>query len=591
MGRLISELSRASRLPSGVSLIGEGHVGGKAAGIIFVKERMERAPLTPYDDLIIFPESTVLTTAVFDEFILKNRLTEAVEAKCRRELSFEELTEEFLAADLPQWTIQQLRAFLEKEQRPLVVRSSSLMEDDPHHSFAGIYLSEFLPNTGDLEERLDALASSIKRVYASTFGENARAYRKRYGLPWEREKMAVLIQNMVGSHYPGNLFYPLVSGVAFSRNFYPWTERLKQEDGLARLVIGVGTRAVGRAYARVFSPKLPGLRPEGTEPQEIIRYAQEIVDVLDMAQGSLSSVPLGSLENPHFPKVLAVAREDGTLVDYTWAPKGGERCIALFDRLVETDRYAPLTPILRSLLAELEKLFGKPVDIEFALDFVGKDRLAEVVPSPSAREVIERRFPNRDEVGLFYLLQARHLGCREEHRRITIPDLPPERILLECHNVLGNGYQRRIKHLILVDPERYRFDRGYEVARKVGKLDQLLDDERYILMGPGRWATSNPQLGVPVRYSEITNAAVIVEMASERFSPELSYGTHFYADMVASGILYLSYDAKRGDQFNRRILKSHLTEHSDADVLHLYFEKGLDVYVDGQERRGVIVVG
>ncbi|MFQ6034096.1 MAG: PEP/pyruvate-binding domain-containing protein, partial [Candidatus Bipolaricaulia bacterium] len=313
----IGELARTGQLPSGVRLIGEGHVGGKAAGIIFVKEQMERAPLTPYDDLITFPDSTVLTTAVYDEFIAKNRLAAVVEAKCRGELSFEELIAEFLAAALPQWVLRELREFLARERRPLVVRSSSLVEDDPHHSFAGIYLSEFLPNTGALEERLRNLISSIKRVYASTFGENARAYRKRHGLPWEGEKMAVLLQNMVGSHYPGKKFYPLVSGVAFSRNFYPWTERLKQEDGVARVVIGVGTRAVGRAYARVFSPKLPGLHPEGTAPEEVIRYAQEIVDVLDMAAGGLRSVPLSSLENPHFPKVLAVAREDGTLVGYT----------------------------------------------------------------------------------------------------------------------------------------------------------------------------------------------------------------------------------------------------------------------------------
>jgi len=590
VGRLISELNRAGKLPSGVRLIGEGHVGGKAGGIIFVKDHMTQASLTPYDDLILFPDSTVLTTAVFDEFIQGNRLAPVVEAKCRGELSLGEMGGRFLAARLPAWSVQRLRALLERERRPLVVRSSSLMEDNPDHSFAGIYLSEFLPNTGDLEGRLKNLIGSIKRVYVSTFGENARAYRKRYGLSWEEERMAVLIQNMVGSHYPGQLFYPLVSGVAFSRNFYPWTERLKQEDGVARLVIGVGTRAVGRAYARVFSPQLPGLRPEGTDPQEIVRYAQEIVDVLDMAAGNLSSVPLNSLENPHFPKVLAIAREDGTLLDYTWAPQGRERCIALFNRLVETDQYAPLTPILQSLLAGLERLFGKPVDIEFALDFVETDRLAKIVASGSAGETIAQRFPDRDEVGLFYLLQARHLGCREEHRRVTIPEPPPERVLLRCHNVLGNGYQGKIKHLILVDPERYRFDKGYAVARRVGRLDQLFGDEGYILMGPGRWATSDPQLGVPVRYSEIAGAAVIVEMAAEGFSPELSYGTHFYADMVASGILYLSYDAKKGDRFNRQALKGHLMEPSDAEVLHLYFAEGLEVYVDGQERQGLIVM-
>ncbi len=589
-GKAAAMQNRVGQLPSGICLIGEGEAGGKASGIIFVKDHLDRASLTPYDELILFPDSTVLTTAVFDEFIQNNGLAEIVEAKCCGKLQMEEMTDRFLTAELPPRAVHRLRAFLKQEHRPLVVRSSSLTEDDPDHSFAGIYLSEFLPNTGDVDHRLEALVSSVKRIYISTFGENAKAYRKRHDLRWEKEKMAVLIQNMIGSHYPGDKFYPLVSGVAFSRNFYPWTRRLKKEDGVARLVIGVGTRAVGRAYARVFSPWLPGLRPEGMNPEAIVRHAQEIVDVLDMKGGSLSSVPLNSLNNPHFPKVLAVSGADGTLTDYSEAFPGAGRPIALFDHLVETGGYAPLSPILRTLLTELEKLFGTPVDIEFALDFVGKDSLGEVVSSSSAREAIKQRFPGRSEVGLFYLLQARHLGCREEHRRITIPDLSSGRVLLRCHNVLGNGYQGKIKHLLFVDPEAYQADRGYQVARRVGKLDQWLGDEKYILMGPGRWAASNPQLGVPVRYSEIAGAVAIVEMATGRFSPELSYGTHFYAEMVASGALYLSYDEKRGDQFNREAVPAHLTEHSEAGVLHLYFEGGLDVYVDGQERQGVIII-
>jgi hypothetical protein len=156
------------------------------------------------------------------------------------------------------------------------------MEDDPEHSFAGIYRSEFLSNVGSDEERLTALIAAIKRIYASTFGQNARAYRKRHDLPWQEEKMAILIQNMIGCHYPQDLFYPLIGGVGFSLNFYPWTDRLLPEDGVVRLVVGVGTRAVGREYARVFSPKIPGLRPEGSDTRAIIRCSQETVDVLDM---------------------------------------------------------------------------------------------------------------------------------------------------------------------------------------------------------------------------------------------------------------------------------------------------------------------
>ena len=159
-----------------------------------------------------------------------------------------------------------------------------------------------------------------------------------------------------------------------------------------------------------------------------------------------------------------------------------------------------------------------------------------------------------------------------------------------CHQVLGNGEYRGIRHLILVDPHTYRSDVAYRIARRVGEIDQQLEDEPYILMGPGRWGTSNPQWGVPVQYSEITGAAVIVEMATESFAPELSYGTHFYADMVASGVLYLPFREEQGDRFNRKLLSRQEVLFADPCVTHFRIDEGLDVYVDGEGKKGVIVV-
>ena len=429
-------------IPRGIQLIGNGQVGGKARGLIFVADYLERHNvLTRHDELICFPDSFIVTTEIFDQFMETNHLRKAVTARCDETIGFDELQERIIAAAFPHWALKELNTFLEQEHRPLVVRSSSVMEEDPDHSFAGIYLSEFLGNVGSQKERLKSLENAIKRVYASTFGLNARAYRTRHELPWQREKMAILIQNMIGMHYPQDLFYPLIGGVAFSLNFYPWNDRLKPEDGVVRCAIGVGTRAVGREYARVFSPEIPGLRPEGSDVGAIVRYSQETIDVLDMNSGGLSQVPLSKLRNPLLQKVCSVLSPDGSLSEpvSTLPPDG--RYIASFNRFINRNTVMPFVPLTHDLLSGLQDLFGLPVDIEFAVNF----QLSE----------------DGSETPLFYLLQARPLGGRPQHRRVSLPRSPAERTLLVCNRVLGNGRHRRIRHLIFVDPLTYYWNEAH----------------------------------------------------------------------------------------------------------------------------------
>jgi len=559
-------------LPANFWLIGGGEIGGKARGLLFVMDRMRHGVrLTDFPHLIRFPDSVVLTTEVFDEFMERNRLGSDVIAGCQGEISLDELEERIIGATFPKRWEEELSSFLESESRPLVVRSSSIMEDNPDYSFAGIYLSDFLANRGGLEERLEELKRAVKRVYASTFARNARAYRKRHGLDWQTEKMAVLIQNMIGQPYPHRLFYPLIGGVAFSRNYYPWTERLKPEDGIVRLVVGTGTRAVGREYARVFSPAMPGLRPEGSDPKTILRYSQETVDALDLKEGRLAQRRMNELDNPLLFKVCSIVGEDGTIREpLSAAPLGEkERLLATFSRLIEGDSIIPFTPLVRQLLNDLEGMVGSPVDIEFALDF-----------------------PADGETPLFYLLQARPLGNRPEHRRIKIPRIPKEQIVLSALHVLGNGKIAGINHLVIVEPSSYRLEDAYTIARTIGRINEGLveSNEPYVLIGPGRWGSTNPGLGVPVRYGEISGAAVIVEMSTASFAPELSYGTHFYADMVASGILYLPLLEDEGDYLNRKLLSEQKVAYSDRFVTHYEIPSGLDVYVNGETRRGLIAI-
>lgn len=565
------------QLPAGVRTIGDGEVGGKARGLIFLMRHVEDGhSLSAHDHLLRFPDSVVLTTELFDEFMDSNDLLATVQAGCEGEITLSELVRRIVDATFPPAWLPPLAELLEAETRPLVVRSSSVMEDDPDHSYAGIYLSDFLANRGALDERLDRLVMQIKRVYASTFAPNARAYRKRHGLDWRQEKMAVVIQNMIGAAYAHDLFYPLVGGVAFSRNYYPWTRRIRPEDGVVRLVVGTGTRAVGREYARVYSPRQPGLRPEGTDTRTIVRYSQETVDVLDLAAGALAARRLSELDNPSLPKVCSVYGPDGTLREpTTFAVRlaAGERFLASFGRLIEGNTLMPFTPLIRDVLSELERVIGFAVDIEFAVDFNG----------PAA---VEAGSP------LLYLLQARPLGNREQHKRVRVPHVDRRNAVLVSKQVLGNGRRERIHHLILVEPSTYRWDQAFDIARTIGAINERLVnlDAPYVLIGPGRWGSTNPQLGVPVQYGEISGAAVVVEMSTEEFAPELSYGTHFYADMVAAGVLYLPLHEARGDALNRELLARQTVVEQDAFVTHFELQQGLDVYVDGERRRGLIAL-
>jgi hypothetical protein len=564
-------------LPPQLDMIGAGELGGKARGLLFAMKSMhDGTQRTRFQHLLRFPDSTVLTSEVFRVFMERNNLQDDVSAGCEGRITLEELGERIVAAQFPPEWAEKLVPLLERETRPLVVRSSSVMEDDPDHSFAGIYLSDFLPNVGPLDVRLGQLIAAIQRVYASTFAPNAGAYRKRHGLDWRKERMAILIQNMIGSQYSHDLFYPLVGGVAFSRNYYPWTDRLRPDDGVVRLVVGTGTRAVGREYARVFSPGLPGLRPEGFDAGTIIRYSQETVDVLDMAAGRLTQRKLNELHNPLLATICSRVGSDGDLREPPFVLQSGalgERLIASFTRLIETDSIMPLTPLIRELLRVLGELLELPIDIEFAIDFSGPEATAAQSP-------------------LFYLLQVRPLGGRFEHRRIHLPRIPEEQRVLECHQVLGNGRIDGIRHLVLVSPDAYRWDKAYEIARSVGRINHRLSDqdEPYILMGPGRWASTNPQLGVPAQYNEISGASVIVEMSTESFAPELSYGTHFYADMVGSGVLYLPFREEGGDRLNRDLLAKQEVAYRDEFVTHYTFQQGLRVFVDGEHQRGVIAL-
>ncbi|MGQ9582918.1 MAG: PEP/pyruvate-binding domain-containing protein [Thermoplasmatota archaeon] len=558
------------RLPSGIEVIGEGFVGGKALGLIFTASACEFEGLCLSDrpELLAFPDSSIITTDFFDAFMGENRLKEAVQEKCDGVITRTEMAKRFVGAELPSELRAALKRLLSRERRPLAVRSSSYLEDSLKHSFAGIYESYFIPNRGTYAERLDQLETAVKLVYLSTFGENPREYRLKHGISWKEEKMGVLIQNLIGREWGSHLFYPLIAGVAFSKNFYPWAENIGTNDGVVRVVMGLGTRAVGRYYARVFSPAAPSLRPEGTMVPDILRYSQTEIDALNLDTGSLATAPLDDLklENDRLSSVAQVLREGTYLMDVPHRIERGTHLVLTFDPILRKDSPFPFVRVLNSLLTNLQGLFEVPVDMEFALNLGGDDR--------------------------FYILQVRPLGGRMEHRVVRLPRRVPRRsVVLRSVNVLGNGMKRGLRHIVYVPLDRYRFDRGYEIAREVGRINEGLKREGYVLIGPGRWATTHPELGVPVTYADISNAQVVVECSYGSFTPELSYGTHFFGDMIVSNILYIPVFPEKGDFLNTALLErgSEGWRGRDGEVRVVDLSRGMDVFVDGRSRTGLIV--
>ena len=249
-----------------------------------------------YATYVNFPATYILSSGYYDQFLRINKLDAAVMRLGRRSIDTEELATRFREGEM-QWRLKEvLYDILQHEKGPLIVRSSSLLEDSLEYSFAGIYESIFIANSGTLENRLDLLEKAIKNVYLSTFKENAIGYRKKHKIPWTSEKMSIVIQRVVGHNQCEPLFFPLMAGVAFSRNYYPWGETISAEDGVGRLVLGLGTRAVGRNYARVFSLSNPKLRPEGAVVDDIVRYSQTKLDAINTTSGVVETFDIADLK-------------------------------------------------------------------------------------------------------------------------------------------------------------------------------------------------------------------------------------------------------------------------------------------------------
>ena len=555
------------RPPAPITIWGRGFLGGKAVGLVYAAHHLDDPKSwsgVAHGGEVAIPATTVLTSEYFDRFREHNRITTLY-----AEVDYDELVRRYLAATFPAEDRARFRALLASMDYPLAIRSSSLLEDNIKYSFAGIYLTLFIPNRDDMERRLDSFERAVKRVFASTYNPDAHAYRDNHGLRGRQEKMAVLVQRLIGKPF-GDLFYPTMAGVAFSRNYFPWSSRVRADDGLVRLVFGLGTRAVGRNYARVFSPAQPMLRPEGAIVDQIVRYSQEIYDALELSTGALVSRPVRTAvaTNPELARVASVLEDHETLSEPSpFGLEPDQRPILTFRSILRENRYMPLVPLIQSVLGALEERFGLAVDVEFACNFDER----------------------RDEPsGIFYLLQCRPLGVRAKHSRVRLPRLDRRTVLFSGGRAMGNGERRGIKHLIYVPAKSWREVPAAQLARRIGQVAQRLAPDVFILAGPGRWGSNNPELGIPVTYGEIANARVLVEFAAGDTTPELSYGTHFFGDLFADDSYYLPVFPEMGDRVNEAWLDGRPSLSDDERVRLITLDEGFTATFDGHTREAAV---
>jgi hypothetical protein len=504
-----------------------GRLGGKAAGLFLASRIVARSP--EYKDVlgdIRVPRSWHIPSDGILDFIHHNDLEDVYSRKYvdpdRVRLDYPYIVQLFKNSFFSPDILRGLSDVLDDfEGRPIIVRSSSLLEDRLGAAFSGKYKSLFLANTGAKRERLAALTDAIAEVYASVFSPDPIEYRAGRGLLDLHEEMGILIQEVVGSRV-GPYWMPAFSGVGFSNNEFRWSARIQREDGLLRIVPGLGTRAVDRLaddYPVLVAPGQPGLRVNQT-PDEARRYSPKKADVINLETGAFETVDLHELlerygeEMPLVRPMISIADHDHLRRPVGLVDLGRDGVVFTFEGLfAET----PFVARMRALLQVLREKLRTPVDIEFASD---------------GRNV--------------YLLQCRPQGETEGAAPVPIPrDLPRDRVLFTARRYVSNGQVSDVSHVVYVDPEAYahlELDRIREVGRAVGRLNRLLPKRQFILMGPGRWGSRGDiRLGVPVTYADISNSAVIVEIARQKggYLPDLSFGTHFFQDLVESSIRYL----------------------------------------------------
>ena len=512
--------------------IGGGKIGGKAAGMVLALRILKETAPPELRDSFRIPESFFLGSDVFYNFMSLNGLMHWNDQKYKSEeqirADYPIIINEFSKGQFPPEILKRLKEVVRNAGKtPLIVRSSSLLEDNFGTSFAGKYESIFCPNQGTQVENLFALTNAISRVYASSVNPNALTYRHQNGLADYDERIAILIQYVEGEQF-GSYYFPQGAGVAFSRNLYRWSPQIRQEDGFLRLVWGLGTRAVDQVaddYPRLVALSHPQLHPTA-DVDSIRRYSQQSLDVIDLEANQFRTVTTREVINKRYPplRYIVQVEQEGYLGAMRTNMVEPEQLVITFDGLLAR---TPFPDRMRDALDLLETHYSSPVDTEFTV------------------EVLE---PNSQKPDVrITLLQCRPQSHIQDTVQAELPrELMERDIIFSTQRMVPQGVVHGIRYVLFVSPEGYfsvsTQDERTKLERAIGRLNAALKDETYIAIGPGRWGTSTPDLGVHVAYGDIYNARALVELSGELVgtSPEPSFGTHFFQDLMEAHIYPLA---------------------------------------------------
>ncbi len=553
--------------------IGKGSLGGKARGLAFISHMLHHRPeiRNKYPGIRIeIPLTLVISTDGFESFLSENRLHSSLFSNCN-DIEIQEI---FLKADLPDWIREALTAFLKKVSVPLAVRSSSLLEDAHVRPFAGLYQTCMIPNTHpDFSLRVQELETAVKLVYASTFYEKPLAFARKISHQFQEDRMAVMIQQITGKRY-GDYFYPAISGTARSENFYPVGD-MQPEDGIAHIGLGMGKILEDSESVLRFSPRYPGILPQFSTVEDILSNAQRFFYALKMKSDPLFSLKTeDSLEKreiadavEEFPvKSLCSTylAEEQRIRDTGWIP--GHKILTFAPVLKH--RTFPLADILTDLLEMGRKGIGSSAEIEFSVD------LSE----------------NREHKSSFYFLQLRPMSREGEDMGITESD-KADAFCFSTH-AMGHGTDSRMCDIVYVKPENFDPAATREIAGEIRQINAelLKADCPYLLIGPGRWGSSDHWLGIPVQWKDISGAGAIIELRDGKINADPSYGTHFFQKITARGIHYITVNQGTSDRLEWKKIQDLPAVRETRFLRHVRTEKAFTVKNDGRTSRCVLLM-
>ncbi|MGN0210078.1 MAG: PEP/pyruvate-binding domain-containing protein, partial [Muribaculaceae bacterium] len=562
---------------SNFARIGQGSLGGKGRGLAFVDSIIKKNPVCDFFGgvTISIPRTVVLCTDIFDEFMATNRLYPIALS----DASDEEILNHFLAARLPERLVEDFFALFEVIDAPLAVRSSSLLEDSHYQPFAGIYATYMVPGTDDRYERLRLLSDAIKGVYASVFYRASKAYMAATSNIIDQEKMAVIIQEVVGREYNG-YYFPHFSGVGRSLNYYPLGDE-QPEDGVAEVAIGLGKYIVDGGMALRFSPLHPEHVLQTSTLDLALRQTQTHLCALPVKEDNAQPIstddsfnivnrPIQDFANSGALRYTTSTYNalDQMLLDYE-----GERGrrVVTFNNVLR-DRVYPLAPAIHLMLEQGQIAMQRPIEIEFA-------------------GIIEPNAASSTTKGHIYWLQIRPIIDRKELITDAMLDVDPNRLLLRSSTAIGNGSIEGIHTVVYIRPDTFDSLRNPQLVPLLNKLNAQLtaNGENYVLIGPGRWGSSDPALGIPVHWADIASTRLIVEASLSNYDIEPSQGTHFFHNLTSFGVGYFTISPKQASAcYNIERLDAMDAFYDDGYIRAVRFHHPLTIAINGRKGTGIV---